>query len=64
MGSAVGLAAMVAVAAAHQSGPAEAADLLPGFKAAFSGAAIVAVAGAALAVVGLRSSRAGMAPAE
>jgi EmrB/QacA subfamily drug resistance transporter len=64
VGSAVGLAAMVAVAAAYQSGPAEAADLLPGFKSAFSGAAIVAAAGAVLALIGLRSGKAAMAPAE
>ncbi|MCV3765127.1 MFS transporter [Rhizobium sp. TRM95796] len=64
VGSAVGLAAMVAVAAANQSGSAEAADLLPGFKAAFSGAAVVAAAGAVLALIGLRSGKAAMAPAE
>jgi hypothetical protein len=64
VGSAVGLAAMVAVAAAYQSGPADVADLLSGFKAAFSGAAIVAAAGAALALAGLRSGKDAMAPAE
>ena len=55
---------MVAVAAAYQAGQADAADLLPGFKAAFSGAAIVAAVGAALALVGLRSGRAAAVPAE
>lgn len=64
VGSAVGLAAMVAVAAAHQSGPAEASDLLSGFKAAFSGAAVIAASGAALALVGLRSAKSASVPAE
>ena len=64
VGSAIGLAAMVAVAAAYQAGPAEAVDLLPGFKAAFSGAAIVAAAGALLALVGLRGGKPSQVPAE
>ena len=64
VGSAVGLAAMVAVAAAYQPGPAEAADLLPGFKAAFSGAAIVAAGGVALALTALRGRTPSPVPAE
>jgi EmrB/QacA subfamily drug resistance transporter len=64
VGSAVGLAAMVAVAASYGSGPAEPSALLPGFKAAFAGAAIVAAAGAVLALVGLRSGKAAAVPAE
>lgn len=59
VGSAVGLAAMVAIAASNQ-----AADLLPGFKAAFGGAATVAAAGSILALVGLRSSKPASVPAE
>lgn len=64
VGSAVGLAAMVAVAAAYQSDSAEAADLLSGFKAAFSGAAVVAATGAALALLGLRGAKSASVPAE
>lgn len=64
VGSAVGLAAMVAVAAAYQSDSAEAADLLSGFKAAFSGAAVVAATGVALALLGLRGAKSASVPAE
>jgi EmrB/QacA subfamily drug resistance transporter len=64
VGSAVGLAAMVAVAASNETAGVAAADLLPGFKAAFAGAAIVAAAGAALALIGLRSGKASAVPAE
>jgi len=57
VGSAVGLAAMVALAAAAGTeGSSEA--LLQGFHAAFAGAAWVAVAGAALALLFLRSGAA------
>lgn len=64
IGSAVGLAAMVAVAASYQSGPAEASELLSGFKAAFSGAAVVAAWGAVLALIGLSGARTASVPAE
>ena len=64
VGSAIGLAAMVAVAAAYQSGSAEAAGLLSGFNAAFSGAAVVAASGAALALVGLSGAKSASVPAE
>ena len=55
IGSAVGLAIMVAVAAATQT----AGDPLPAFHAAFSGAAVVAGAAVVLAAFGLRRAPAG-----
>lgn len=64
VGSAVGLAAMVAVAASYQSAEAASPELLPGFKAAFAGAAVVAAVGAVLALVGLRGPKTSHAPAE
>lgn len=64
VGSAVGLAAMVAVAASSQSADPASADLLPGFRAAFAGAAVAAAAGALLALVGLRGSKTASVPAE
>lgn len=64
VGSAVGLAAMVAVAASYQSPDPASVDLLPGFQAAFAGAAVVAAAGALLALVGLRGPKTASVPAE
>ena len=67
IGSAVGLAVMVSLAASqHSVGDATAqAELLDGFRLAFLGAAIVAAIGAACALVGLRASPAAQgAPAE
>jgi len=57
IGSALGLAAMTAIAIAATDG-ASVADLNHGFHAAFIGAATVAAAAAALAVVAIRSPRA------
>ncbi len=53
VGSAIGLAVMVALAAA--AGPASGTALLDGFHVAFFGAAVVALLGAAIALVALRS---------
>jgi EmrB/QacA subfamily drug resistance transporter len=57
IGSALGLAAMTAIAIAATDGP-SVADLNHGFHAAFIGAATVAAAAGALAVVAIRSPRA------
>lgn len=66
VGSAVGLAAMTAIAAAATGAPGDPAALTDGFRAAFAGAAAVAAAAAVLAgSVALRSRatrRAGMPP--
>lgn len=66
VGSAVGLAAMVAVAASHGTGAdaGGALTLLDGFRAAFKGSAAVAVAGALIAFVGLKGRKSVAAPAE
>jgi EmrB/QacA subfamily drug resistance transporter len=58
VGSAIGLATMVALAAAQEGvGEATSApDLLAGFHAAFLGAAVVAAAGAVLALIALRGA--------
>jgi len=56
VGSAVGLAVMVALAAAVD--PTSGTALLDGFHAAFFGAAVVAFLGAALALLALRSAAA------
>lgn len=64
VGSAVGLAAMVAVAASYQSAEASSAELLAGFKAAFARAAVVAAVGAVLALVALRGPKTSSVPAE
>ena len=64
VGSAVGLAAMVAVAASSQSADPAPADLLPGFRAAFAGAALVAAVGSVLALVGLKVTKSATVPAE
>ena len=56
IGSALGLAAMTAIALASTDG-AGVAELNDGFHAAFIGAAVVAAAAAALAVVAIRSPR-------
>ena len=56
IGSALGLAAMTAIALAATDG-ARVADVNDGFHAAFVGAAVIAAAAAALAVVAIRSPR-------
>lgn len=57
IGSAVGLAVMVALAASvAPQGGAETADLLPGFQTAFFGAAVAAFLGAAATLVFVRGS--------
>jgi MFS family permease len=56
IGSALGLAAMTALAAAQGAG--SKAELTDGFSAAFLGAAAVAAAGAVLAVVTLKETKA------
>jgi EmrB/QacA subfamily drug resistance transporter len=58
VGSAVGLAVMVALAASARTESAGASALLNGFHYAFFGAAIVAFAGAAIALLALRSAKA------
>ncbi|MGW5314365.1 MFS transporter [Nocardia thailandica] len=58
VGSALGLAAMTAVAAAAGAGaPGDVAALTDGYSAAFLGAAVIALAGAGVAAVTLRSPR-------
>lgn len=64
VGSAIGLAAMVAVAASSQSADPAPADLLPDFRAAFAGAALVAAVGSVLALVGLKVTKSATVPAE
>lgn len=57
VGSALGLAVMVSVAAAHSSGaPHEAMDPLSGYRAAFLGAAVAALLASAAALVLVRSN--------
>ena len=56
VGSAVGLAVMVALAAGATTSSAAVPALLDGFHAAFFGAAVVAFLGAAVALVGLRGA--------
>lgn len=57
IGSAIGLAVMVALAASPSTaGAGTASDLLAGFQAAFLGAAVVAAAAAVLALIALRSA--------
>ncbi|MEO3826465.1 MFS transporter [Actinomadura sp. B10D3] len=64
VGSALGLAAMTAIAASSGAGRlGDVPALTDGFSAAFVGAALVALAGAALAAVTLRTPRPGSAPA-
>lgn len=56
VGSAIGLAIMVALAAGNTPAAADAGALLSGFHAAFFGAAIVTFVGAAIGLVALRSA--------
>jgi len=58
VGSAVGLAAMVALAASNTPVAENAIpNLLPGFQSAFSGAAVVALMGAVIALIGLKGRK-------
>ncbi|SEM28518.1 MFS transporter [Nonomuraea pusilla] len=58
VGSALGLAAMTAIATSGGAEPGDLAGLTEGFSGAFAGAAVVALAGAVLALVLMRGRRA------